>query len=465
MTKRSLYEGEGVGVAYYLYTRLPIQDYAITHRPPFSEFFAYEVPVRNPKVQETQIGKHRYRYVKLYEAVVFPLKSGRLKIPSLKVDAIALLPQRVVRRYRSPFADFFGDDPFFRQFFEDFEQMWEDYAYQQRLLHLKSEPLVLHVLPLPVKGRPADFSGIVGRFSMDVSFDSTRIGPGSAATLKVRLRGEGNIKMVDLSSPDLPAGFEVYPSQASEEYRVSNGKVRGWKEFRFLVEARQPGDYQLPPIHWSYFDPTTERYVTLRSDSIRIRVRGTPFTDSTIASTPPPQNDILPIEESVSKWYSMSELAIPHGWWRVYGISVVVIILAGGLIVWGRQRYVQQGGLWRDRHTSRIAAIRRAAHRALNQGNANEFFRHVNEGFEFLFEWKLGLPPARLTSDRLQRRLLQVLPFEEASRVVSLWTTVQAEAIRPTVTGEQLRQWWENIRRLWTRLEKINSITYQHDSK
>ncbi len=456
VNKRSPYEGEAVGVSYYLYTRVPIQDYAVTHLPTFSEFFTYEVPLRNPAVQRTEIKGRPYRYVKLYEAVVFPLRSGKLKIPPLKVDAVALIPRRVVRRYRSPFADFWGDDPFFRQFFEEFERMWEDYSYEQKLLHLQSESVTLNVRPLPVKGRTPDFSGLVGRFTMEVALDSPRISPGGVATLTVRIQGEGNIKMVDVPMPDFPAGLEVFPPETKASYRVRHGKVTGQKTFRFALEARQPGTYRLPPIRWSYFDPERERYVSLSSDTLVLHVQGTPPPDSVVVGARPavPADDIAFIYRDVRRWYRMAEWRLPEGWGVQYagGMGGVLVLMGLGWAL--RRRYERRGGLWMRREAARMAAIRRKARRALQQGDAAELARAVTEGFQFLFEWKLHLPPAELTSDVLRKRLTPILPPDDAEAVIEAWTTAQMEAVRPTLDDAQRRKWWHTVDALWRRLEK-----------
>src|SRR5262249_50236022 len=67
-------------------------------------------------------------------------------------------------------------------------------------VELSSQPVVLVVLPLPEQGKPADFSGAVGRFTMEVRASPLEVTAGDPVTLTATLRGEG-----DLSSVTPPA--------------------------------------------------------------------------------------------------------------------------------------------------------------------------------------------------------------------------------------------------------------------
>ena len=73
-----------------------------------------------------------------------------------------------------------------------------------RPITLSSDPLELTVIPLPKKGSPDNFSGLVGTFQMDFQLAPSEIKAGESATLTVILKGRGNVsRMPDLKLPEM----------------------------------------------------------------------------------------------------------------------------------------------------------------------------------------------------------------------------------------------------------------------
>ena len=54
---------------------------------------------------------------------------------------------------------------------------------------VRSKPIRLEVKPLPRAGRPEDFSGIVGKFSLSVKAEPTVVSVSDPITLELRLSG------------------------------------------------------------------------------------------------------------------------------------------------------------------------------------------------------------------------------------------------------------------------------------
>ncbi len=457
----SPYEGQGVGISYYLYTRLNIQDYAVKKLPTFSDFYVYPVEKLKAVPGETTINGQPYRYVKVYEVVAFPLRSGKLKIPPLEMEAVALIPQRIVQRFRSPFDDFFADDPFFRQFFERFNQGWEDYSYQPELLKLKSRPLTLKVRPVPVTGKPYDFSGLVGHFSMESAIDSTVIHPGSSATITIRIGGEGNIQMIDLPPPDLPSGLAAYPAETEEKITVRDGVVQGHRTFRFTLEGQQPGQYTIPPFRFSYFDPESKAYRVLSTDTFVITVRGGTVADTTGKKPALPPKDIAFLQSEVKKWYRQEELRLPPEGALWYGTALGSGMLALLLLGWLRRRKERHGGIFISADRKVFLTFVKEAEKALAAGKSDRWGRTVARGFEWLFQRKLDIPPADLNTETLRHALATHLPEDTAGEIMTAWTTAQSEAVRPLLTESQRQRLWERIRRQWQHLYRIKTAPKQ----
>src|SRR5690606_12056315 len=92
---------------------------------------------------------------------------------------------------------------------------------------LTTDSLRLVVLPLPEEGRPASFTGAVGRYSIRARIEPAEVPAGEAAALVVDVAGEGNIK--GLPPPTLPEleGVRVFPPTEETEVQQDDARLRG----------------------------------------------------------------------------------------------------------------------------------------------------------------------------------------------------------------------------------------------
>ncbi len=154
------------------------------------------------------------------------------------------------------------------------------YEYRPRLgaspeaRELLSDSLIIDVQPLPVKGRPAAFAGAVGHYSLHTTIDPLHVGVGEAATLRVEVRGAGNVKALPAPVLTHADALEVFPPTESANVSANGEILGGTKAFSWVLVPRQPGHIAIPPVEFSYFDPATERYERIRTDTIRLDVSG-----------------------------------------------------------------------------------------------------------------------------------------------------------------------------------------------
>jgi hypothetical protein len=134
---------------------------------------------------------------------------------------------------------------------------------EPRVVRLSSEPLTVTVLPLPTKGRPADFGGAVGRFTVSRTVVPVDLRQGDPLTVTTRIRGVGNIGAFSCASIDLP-GVRGYPPRA---IRTHDSLAC---EQTLVADA---ADFLIPAVGISFFDPSAGRYVARESDLVAVRVR------------------------------------------------------------------------------------------------------------------------------------------------------------------------------------------------
>ena len=157
--------------------------------------------------------------------LVTPQKAGNYTLTPTRMDLTVFTPQNRPRRG-------IFDDPFFGQ------------RSSGRPATLTSEALALQVLPLPQEGRPADFGGLVGSFTLEATVEPQQLKAGESVTLTATVRGRGNVKrMPELKIPPLD-GLKVYADQPVLKDETDGGGRFGLEDHE--VGARAGAGRALP---------------------------------------------------------------------------------------------------------------------------------------------------------------------------------------------------------------------------
>jgi len=240
--KKKVYQNEQILVEYKLYFRVSVRSYNIEKMPATPGFWMEEFKMSSqPPVSTEIINGINYQVATLRKVALFPTRSGDMKIEPMVISVDALAPRRA--RTRSLFDNFF-DDPFGRTIKKT----------------LQSEAVTISVQPLPEKNRPKDFDGVVGRYDLTASADNTQLKTNEAVSLKLTVRGTGNIKLVKPPALKLPPDMEVYDPREKTDISTENNKISGSKTVEYVVVPRLKGEYQIEPVSLSYFDPVRGEY-------------------------------------------------------------------------------------------------------------------------------------------------------------------------------------------------------------
>ena len=189
-----------------------------------------------------------------FKRVLIPKKPGALKLDPATVACEAPSGQRASRG-----------------FFDDFFSMGLGGSYQRVVV--QSNAPILEVLDVPPQGRPANFSGNVGHFSLEASAQPTDVKVGDPISLTLKLSGPSYLEGVkpprlDLQE-DLAKDFKV-----PEE--ISPAKIEGGKAvFIQTLRAKTPGVREIPPVELSYFDTKDGAFKVVRTQAIPIHVEAT----------------------------------------------------------------------------------------------------------------------------------------------------------------------------------------------
>ena len=208
-----------------------------------------------------QLGKP-IEYQSVYKGESYQVLEVRYALISSKEGLYGIRPSRMSMtvfrsRRKSPRSLF--DDPFF------------SFSSGQPVT-IASEPLELNVLPLPQKGRPTDFSGLVGSFKIKAHLEPTKIKAGGSATLTVLLSGRGNVKRIpDLKLPELEK-IKVYADQPVLTEETDARGLAGSKTMKWALVPEKEGEYRIPSLSISFFDIESKQYRVLKSPDLSMSV-------------------------------------------------------------------------------------------------------------------------------------------------------------------------------------------------
>ena len=118
----------------------------------------------------------------------------------------------------------------------------------------------------PTQGRPSDYAGAVGTFQATTRLDEPTGRMGDPVVLTLRLSGTGNVKLLPRPTITIP-----WATIALGDERVvvdtTSPRVRGAKEFDWLLTPRRSGRLAVPAFHYPYFDPARNAYGVALADS------------------------------------------------------------------------------------------------------------------------------------------------------------------------------------------------------
>ncbi|MEJ2544927.1 MAG: BatD family protein [Calditrichaceae bacterium] len=259
VSRKNAYIGQQITVEYKLYFRVNIRNYERPKPPKNAGFWTEDLETPKRPRQETEVVNGiAYNVATIHKIALFPTQVGELTVDPMQIKLEVL----VKNQRRRSFFDSFFDDPFGR-------------TVQKTVT---GKPIKINVKPLPVSGKPADFNGAVGDYQFDVSVDKTETTANEAIALKLKLRGKGNIKLIELPNPDIAGNIEQYDPKLSTNIENAN-VISGSKTAEYILIPRAEGEYEIKPIKFSYFNPKTKKYKSIISKPIRLKInKGTGST-------------------------------------------------------------------------------------------------------------------------------------------------------------------------------------------
>lgn len=258
VSKTAPYLNESITVLYKLYVAPNIAANILGDKqtPQYEDFWNQNIEVRAFRPQNAKFKGEDYRYVILKKVVLYPQKTGKLKLEPYVINLNIDVP---TSRY-----DIFGNR-----------------IVRKVQQSITSSTRIVNVKPLPEEGKPTDFKGAVGDFNFSVTASKSSLDAGESLQAKVRVSGKGNLKLFELPKITVPSSLEVYEPEHKENVRTNLAGMQGEILDVYTIVPQYKGKYPLPEVSFSYFDPKAKTYKRSTSEQLVIDVVNGPSSVNT----------------------------------------------------------------------------------------------------------------------------------------------------------------------------------------
>ena len=400
-SKTRVHEQEALMVSYKLYfANVDVAQLTNnTKLPEFTGFLKQEIELGEIQAELEHYNGRNYQTAVLYRTILYPQHSGDIQIEPAKFEAV--LRVQTQQRARSIFDDFFG-------------------SYTNVTKMLTAPGVTIHVSALP-SGKPASFSGGVGKFNLTPSISQTELQTNEAVTIKLDITGAGNMKLLKTPAIDWPEGFEPYDPKVTNNFATSTAGVSGTKSIEYLAIPRSPGDYTIPAVHFSYFDIEDKAYKTLSTPEYTIHVKRGAGEQSAASGQQSgvvsytQKEDIKQLGTDI-RYIDTKNLSIQNSKFKIQNYEwiwlwyVIPLLIAIVLLVVLRKQIKEAADVNRMRYkrANKVAQKRlKAAAAALKDNQKDAFYAAIEQAAWTYLSDRLSIPMAELNKDNIAQLLRQ----------------------------------------------------------
>ena len=270
LSRTSVVVGEPITATLKIYNRTNLVDFENARFPTFNGFWSQEVDSpTNIEFKREQVDGTMYNSAILRRWVIIPQKAGDQTIDPAEIVCLVNVQQR--RSTGSIFDDFFNSD------------------FVTTRQRVSTKPATVHVSALP-GGAPASFGGGVGEFQVQARLSKDSLKTHDAASLIVTVSGKGNVALLEAPKLSFPPDFEVYDVKTN--VNTDKSGTSGSKTFEFPFIPRSPGNFEIGPVQYSYYDVKQRKYHTASTAVLPLAVA----RSASSASGAPQQGNTLVVD-------------------------------------------------------------------------------------------------------------------------------------------------------------------------
>lgn len=395
-SKVKVYEQEAIEVVYKLYTRVDVVQVGGVKFPEFKDFYVQDVELDNNRPWQVEhVDGYNYNTIVLKQCVIFPQHSGKFNIDGGNVEVV-LRVRTSSSRHQSIFDDFFQ-------------------SYQDVKRNLKFSGNTITVKELPANA-PAGFNGAVGSFTLNSSISSEDIKVNDALTMKLKISGTGNIKLLKTPEVKFPLDFDVYDPKMDVKVKPASNGQTGYKAIEYVAIPRFGGNFEIPSVKFVYFDVNKGSYQTLNTPVYKINVDGNATSTSGTTVVSPTVNkenvkqlstDIRFIHTDIEKDLNKKSLHFAFSSSMYVCLLTPLFIFIIVLLLLQKQAKENANVALRNtKRANKVAKKRlKEAQKCLKAGEKSKFYEETMRALWGYIADKLTIPVSELTKDNVQEKL------------------------------------------------------------
>lgn len=423
LSDKDVYKGEAIRASVVLYTRVNIANVTDVNIPSFDGFWSQDISFDSNPSREYYNGRV-YETHKITELLISPQQSGPITIPAASMTVSIPMEVQGSR----------GFDPFFgtRQVY-----------YVPKTI--KSEPVTIDVREFP-EGAPRSFKGAVGDFRISYSMPNGEVESNTADQFELTISGNGNLKFITAPRLSLPESFELYDTKIEDNIKASESGTSGSVTYTYPFVARSAGEFTIPPIEFSYFDPQKRVYKTLSTEPYTITI----LDDGTVpvqsnaggynnygSTMRQLDKDIHFIHMGALPTATAAPFIFSSTYWLIVVILVAIFVVVY-VVMRKRIRDNRNVVAKRMKRADKVAIQRlRMAERSMKEGNRHSFYEETLRAMWGYISDKFNIPVANLTKEKIReelyRRGVDMSVAEEFCEIISRSEEAQ---YAPTTDGD-----------------------------
>lgn len=390
ISKTNPYINEPITVVYKLYFsyNIGITNWRELDKPKYNDFWSQNIDIKQLVGEEGMFKGEKYRFVTLRKTVLYPQKSGKLVIEPLSLDIDVQLPTN--RR------DMFGR-----------------VVVTNGNKRVSAGAKTIGVKALPEAGKPADFSGAVGKFDFKVTPSKTNLKNGESLDLVVSVTGSGNMKLFNLPKPVVPNSLEMYDPVHDEKVNTTLGGMSGKISDNYTMIPQYKGKYPIKPMQFSYFDLGSGRYKTISSAEIMINVLDGPSANDQVAtSTSGNSKNVISSSEQFKFIKLKSDLVSMKnddffGSNLFYGLVFLPFLILPMIVLFKRKKDAIDSDVFGNRIKMNNRLAKKYLSEAKKQINNKEpFYVALEKAMHNFLKAKLHIETSEMSKNNIQQLLL-----------------------------------------------------------
>jgi hypothetical protein len=438
ISKTNPYLNEPITVVYKIYFsyNIGITNWRELDKPKYNDFWSQNIDIKQLVAEEGRYKGEKYRFVTLRKTVLYPQKSGKLVIEPLSLDVDVQLPSN--RR------NIFGQ-----------VLLVEDHK------RVSAGAKTINVKALPEAGKPADFSGAVGRFAFKVIPSKTNIKSGESLDLEVSVSGTGNLKLFTLPKPIVPTALEMYDPVHSEKVSTPLSGMTGRISDKYAIIPQYKGKYPIKPMTFTYFDLGSQSYKTVTSPEIMINVlEGPNATDNSVASTSDTKKSAV-LSSAQFKFIklktdltSMNQIDF-YGSKLFYLLAFLPLLCIPIIVIFKKKKEAIDG----DVAGNKIKLSNKLAKKYLSEaqkeiGNKEPFYIALEKAMHNFLKAKINIETSEMSKEKISEILLERKANPESiSAFINLTENCEFARYAPS-TSTAIQQDYEKAVSIISELEK-----------